>query len=57
MSPESSEYLDHVLDEADYLIGQTKALSREAFLADETRVPLLRDQVERMLRKSLTDGS
>lgn len=37
MSPTLPDYLHHVLDEADYLAGETNTLSREDFLQDETR--------------------
>ena len=37
MSPKLPDYLRHVLDEVDYLIGETTTLSREDFLQDETR--------------------
>ena len=36
MSPSPLEYLRHILDEAEYLAGQTNALSQEQFLNDET---------------------
>lgn len=37
MSPKLPDYLRHVLDEADYLAGETRTLSHEEFLRDETR--------------------
>jgi uncharacterized protein with HEPN domain len=37
MSFEPRDFLRHILIEADYLIGESRGLSREAFLADETR--------------------
>lgn len=30
------EYLRHILDEAEYLMGQTQGLSQDEFLSDET---------------------
>jgi len=36
MSRSPLEYLRHILDEADYLVSSTGALTREQFLADET---------------------
>ena len=30
------EYLHHILDETEYLINQSRGLSREEFLGDET---------------------
>jgi len=36
MSPSPLEYLRHILDETQYLMEQTAALSHEEFLADET---------------------
>ena len=36
MSPSPLEYLRHVLDEAEYLAGRVKRLTREQFLQDET---------------------
>lgn len=37
MSPSAREYLQHILDETTYIITSSKALSKAAFLADETR--------------------
>jgi uncharacterized protein with HEPN domain len=36
MSFESRDYLRHILDEADYLVGRSVGLSYDAFAADET---------------------
>ncbi len=36
MSPSPLEYLRHILDETEYLAGQTNALNQEQFLNDET---------------------
>jgi len=36
MSFESRDYLRHILDEADYLVGRSAGLSYDAFVADET---------------------
>jgi len=36
MSFESLDYLRHILDEADYLIQTSEALTSDEFLADET---------------------
>jgi len=36
MSFEPRDYLRHILIEVDFLIGQARGLSREAFLAVET---------------------
>jgi uncharacterized protein with HEPN domain len=36
MSLSGREYLQHILDEADYLLRRSHGLRREAFLADET---------------------
>ncbi len=36
MSPSPLDYLRHILDEVRYLISQTKGLSKEKFLQDET---------------------
>ena len=36
MPPSVREYLQHILDEAQYLMSSAQGLSREAFLADET---------------------
>jgi len=30
------EYLRHILDEADYIIGKSKGLNKKSFLKDET---------------------
>jgi uncharacterized protein with HEPN domain len=37
MSTSIRAYLHHVLNETQYLIGQSQGLSKEAFLRDETR--------------------
>ena len=37
MSFEPRDYLRHILVEADYLTAQTAGLTREEFVADETR--------------------
>jgi uncharacterized protein with HEPN domain len=37
MSRSAREYLQHILDEADYLLRESAGLDREAFLRDETR--------------------
>jgi uncharacterized protein with HEPN domain len=37
MSLSAREYLQHILDEADYLLRNSAHLTREEFLADETR--------------------
>lgn len=36
MSRSSLEYLRHILDEADYLLAQSKTLHQEEFVGDET---------------------
>ena len=36
MSRSALEYLWHILDETEYLLGQSSGLTREAFLQDET---------------------
>ncbi len=36
MSPSPLEYLRHILDETEYLAGQTNVLNQEQFLNDET---------------------
>jgi uncharacterized protein with HEPN domain len=36
MSPSTPEVLQHILEEADYLLRSSRDLSREDFLADET---------------------
>jgi uncharacterized protein with HEPN domain len=35
MSPSPLEYLQHILDETNYLIAHTAGLSKEAFIQDE----------------------
>jgi hypothetical protein len=37
MSFEPRDFLRHILIEADYLIGESRGLSREAFLAPSAR--------------------
>src|SRR5687768_14833025 len=37
MSPSTTEYLHHILDEAQYLLDQRQGLDQAAFLQDETR--------------------
>lgn len=37
MSPSLSDFLRHVIDEADYLAGEVAATTREKFQHDETR--------------------
>jgi len=37
MSRSDLEYLQHILDEIDYLAAEAPTLSLESFLADETR--------------------
>jgi uncharacterized protein with HEPN domain len=36
MSPSTLEYLHHILDETQYLVNQTKGLSKANFMRDET---------------------
>ncbi len=36
MSPSTRPYLEHILAETQYLMGQTQGLEHEAFLRDET---------------------
>jgi len=36
MSLSGREYLQHILEEADYLLRRSRGLTEEAFLADET---------------------
>ncbi len=36
MSRSTVEYLRHILDEADYLLAEAKAINKESFLQDET---------------------
>ena len=36
MSPEPLDYLRHILDEAEYIIEQTKELSKDKFAQDGT---------------------
>jgi uncharacterized protein with HEPN domain len=36
MSPSTLEYLHHILDETQYLVNQTKDLSKAKFMRDET---------------------
>ena len=37
MSPSATEYLEHILDECDYLIGKSQGLSLADLVGDETR--------------------
>ena len=36
MPPSVREYLQHILDEAQYLMRSAQGMSRESFLTDET---------------------
>jgi uncharacterized protein with HEPN domain len=36
MSPDPTDYLRHILDEAEYLMAGTKGLTKEDFIADDT---------------------
>lgn len=36
MSLSGREYLQHILDEADYLVDRCRGLDRESFLGDQT---------------------
>lgn len=38
MPPSMCEYLQHILDEAQYLMRTAQALTLEDFLGDETRI-------------------
>ena len=37
MSPSQADYLRHILDEIDFVLGQLSGLTKEAFLRDEMR--------------------
>jgi uncharacterized protein with HEPN domain len=36
MSPDPTDYLRHILDEAEYLMDQTQDLAKEDFIGDDT---------------------
>ena len=36
MSPSALEYLQHILDEAEYLMRKAQGLTRDQFMGDET---------------------